>query len=238
MSAPPLSLIVLAYDEEENIGPVLQELHAWIDAHAPGAEVLVVDDGSRDGTAEAARRALAGRPGAVISHGRNRGMGAGIKTGTRAARGEWVTFLPADGQIAPEAVGTLLAAAGPDVDLVLSVYEDRDDGPTRKLLSWGVRALITAVHGVRVRSDGPYLFRRGLLDPDQLPPESFFLNFELPIRARRARLRTRTVTIACRPRRAGHSKTARLGRVVDVGRDLVDLRLRRTRDAWRRALGR
>ena len=61
MSAPPLSLIVLAYDEEENIGPVLQELHAWIDAHAPGAEVLVVDDGSRDGTAEAAPPAAPSR---------------------------------------------------------------------------------------------------------------------------------------------------------------------------------
>jgi hypothetical protein len=82
-----------------------------------------------------------------------------------------------------------------------------------------------------VRSDGPYLFRRRLFVPDELPPDSFFLNFEFPIRAVGAGLTTRTVTIACRPRRAGHSKTAALRKVVTVGRELLDLR-RRSVSRW------
>jgi len=224
-----LSVIVLAFDEEENVEAVLAELFGWLDANVPAHEVLVVDDGSGDATAEAARRALEGRSGQVLRHPINRGMGAGIKTGVAAARGRWVTFLPADGQIAPEAIATLRGASE-DVDVVFSVYDHRDDGAARKVLSWGVRALIRAVHGVRMRSDGPYLFRRALLDPEQLPSDTFFLNFEFPIRVLEAGLRTARVTIECRPRRAGESKTARPGRALGVAKELVALRGRRLRE--------
>lgn len=117
--------------------------------------------------------------------------------------------------------------------MVLSVYDHRDDGLDRKLLSAGVRALITLVHGVRLRSDGPYLFRRSLFLAEQLPPDTFFLNFEFPIRALAARLRVATVTIPCRPRRAGFSKSTGIRRVLGVARDLLDLRVRRLRELAR-----
>ncbi|RLB48851.1 MAG: hypothetical protein DRJ42_22315 [Deltaproteobacteria bacterium] len=238
MSIPDLSVVVLAYNEEENIAPVLEELFAWLDAHEPGAEVVIVDDGSSDATATNAEVALGDRPGRVVRHGDNRGMGAGLKTGVRSARAPWVTFLPADGQIAPDAVGTLRAAADDEVDVVLSVYEDRSDGLHRAFLSFGVRALILAVHGVRMESDGPYLFRRNLFVPEELPPNSFFLNFEFPIRAIGAGLSVRTVTIRCRPRRSGQSKTAAMRKIATVGRELLDLRVRVVRDWARRARGR
>ncbi len=228
---PDLSVIVFAFDEAENIPPVLEELVAWLRAHEPAAEVVFVDDGSRDDTAGAAARALAGFPHRVVRHEVNRGIGAALKTGVRAARGEWITFLPADGQIEPGAIATLREAAR-GVDLVFSVYEDRDDGLDRKVLSAGVRALIRAVHGVTMRSDGPYLVRRRIFDPDDLPPDTFFLNFELPIRAVAAGLPHRVVTIRCRPRRAGSSKSTGLARIAGVARDLVELRRRR----WRRSL--
>lgn len=235
---PPLTVAILAYDEEENLPSVLAELFAYLDAVVPGAEVLLIDDGSTDDTASVAARCLEGRVGRVIRHPDNRGMGAGLKTAAAAARSEWLTFLPADGQIPPEAVGALLAARddGPTADLVLSVYDHRDDGALRTVLSWGVRTLIRAVHGVRMRSDGPYLIRRGLFDPAQLAPNTFFLNFELPIRAGAADLRIRTVTVPCRPRLAGVSKTARPGRALGVAKDLLAMRRRRLRetlDHWR-----
>jgi len=230
VTEPDVSIAVLAFDEEENIGAVLAELFAYLDQQPWAAEVLVVDDGSQDDTAGAAAAALGAR-GRVIRHERNRGMGGGLKSAAVAARGRWLTFLPADGQIPPEAVGTLMAAR-PGVDLVFSVYADRDDGLARKVLSWGVRALIRAVHGVRMRSDGPWLVRRALFDPAQLEPETFFLNFELPIRAQAARMRVATVVVPCRPRLAGVSKTARPGRALGVARDLLDMRRRRLRELW------
>lgn len=229
-SRPLISIVVFAFDEEENIGPVLAELRAWLDAHEPSHEIVLVDDGSRDRTAEAAEKALDGCDHLVIRHDTNRGIGAALKTGVTACRGTFVTFLPADGQIAPEAVGTLLdAQRAHDADFVFSVYDHRDDGLDRKVFSFGVRALIRGVHGVWLESDGPYLFRRRLFVAEQLPPDTFFLNFELPIRAIAAGLRTTKVTIACRPRRAGHSKSTQWHRIVGVARDLFDMRLRRLR---------
>lgn len=237
MSEPSLSIVVLAYNEEENIGPVLGELFTWLDDHEANAEVVIVDDGSADATADRAEEALGKRAGRVVRHGVNRGMGAGLKTGVTHSRAPWVTFLPADGQIAPEAIGTLRGAADDDTDVVLSVYADRSDGLHRAILSFGVRALILAVHGVRMESDGPYLFRRALFVPEDLPPNSFFLNFEFPIRATGAGLSLRTVTIRCRPRRAGQSKTAAVRKVATVGRELLDLRARALREWAKRARG-
>lgn len=236
---PELSVVVLAFDEAENVGPVLGELLAWLAAHEPGAEVVFVDDGSRDGTGERAAEALAGTAHRIVRHERNRGMGAALLSGVRAATGQWVTFLPADGQVPPEAIGALREAQrAHGADVVLGVYAHRDDGGARKVLSAGLRALVRVVHGVRLRIEGPYLFRRELMRPEQLRSETFFLNFEFPIRARAAGLRFAEATVPCRPRRSGRSKVARPGRVARVATDLLALRLERLRRGWRLLRGR
>ena len=232
MTGPDLSVIMFAFNEEANIAPVLTELRTWLAEHEPRAEIVFVDDGSSDQTSAEAANALEGAAHQLLRHETNRGIGAALKTGVRAAKGEWVTFLPADGQIAPDAIGTLRAAASRErADVVFSVYDHRDDGLHRKILSAGVRSLILLVHGVRMRSDGPYLFRHELFDPDKLVPDTFFLNFEFPIRMLGARIPAAVVTIECRPRRSGHSKSTGLKRIIGVAQDLLDLRVRRVREA-------
>lgn len=234
MNEPDLSVVVLAYDEAANVPSVLGELREWLEAYAPDSEIIFVDDGSSDGTHAAAARALEGSSHRLVAHERNRGMGAALKSGVAAASGRWVTFMPADGQIPPEAIGILRQAARNDgADVVLSVYDRREDGLHRKVLSFGVRALIRLVHGVRLRSDGPYLFRRAVFRPERLVPDTFFLNFEFPIRALAAELRIHTVTVPCRPRRHGASKSTGLGRIAGVARDLLALRVRRAREGLR-----
>lgn len=224
-----LSVVVFAYNEAENVPAVLGEIAAW--ARDRGAEVVFVDDGSADETLAAARATLAGTPGAqALGLGANRGIGGALKAGVASATRPWVTFLPCDGQIAPGELDALIARADEgDVDVVFSVYRDRDDGALRKALSAGVRGLIRAVHGVSMRSDGPYLFKRGLFSPRELAPDSFFLNFEFPIRAAQRGTASAVVTISCAPRRAGRSKSAGLRTVGIVARDLVGLKLRQLR---------
>ncbi|HEY0713517.1 MAG TPA: glycosyltransferase family 2 protein, partial [Polyangia bacterium] len=204
----------------------------WVRGRGAPFQLVFVDDGSRDETAAAAREVL--RTGGlseteaqVIRHDRNRGIGAALKTGVRATRLPWVTFLPCDGQIAPSELDALVnAAARDDVALVFSVYRDRDDGWQRTLMSAGIRALIRGMFGVTMRSDGPYLFRRELFDPDLLVPDTFFLNFEFPIRVLRAGRPHQVVAIHCQPRRSGHSKSAGVRRILGVARDLVGFRMR------------
>ncbi len=224
----PLSLVVFAFNEGENVPAVLGEIVAWLRGRGAVYELLFVDDGSTDDTRAAAQQVLADDPrGKVLSHDRNRGIGAALKTGVRAATLPWVSFLPCDGQIAPSELGALCAAAERDqVPVVFSVYRDRDDGLQRTLLSAAIRVLMLGLFGVRMRSDGPYLFKRELFDADVLEPDTFFLNFEFPIRTLRQGVSCSTESIHCSPRRAGASKSTGLRRIVGVARDLLDLRAR------------
>jgi dolichol-phosphate mannosyltransferase len=221
---PEVSVIVFAYDEAESVASMLSELSRFLEQAPFTSEIVFVDDGSTDATAEIARRVL---PDAIhVRHLNNRGMGAALKSGVLACEGERITFLPADGQIPPETIAALHAASR-DRDAAFSVYGSRrNDGVRRKLLSFAVRAMIAAAHGVRIRSDGPYMIRRELFDPAQLEADSFFLNFEVPIRAAAAKLRVAVVESDCRPRAHGHSKSANLRTIARVARDLIGLRLR------------
>ncbi len=228
MAALPLSLVVFAYNEEVNVPTVLPEILTWLRGRGAPFQLVFVDDGSTDRTRAEAERVLTGEPAArVLGHDRNRGIGAALKTGVRSATLPWVTFLPCDGQIpAPELDLLCAAATGQAVPLVFSIYSGRDDGLHRAVLSASVRALIWLMFRVRMQADGPYLFRRELFDPDLLVPDTFFLNFEFPIRAMRDGAAHAVVAIRCIPRRAGHSKSTGLRRIAGVARDLVGLRLR------------
>lgn len=105
-----VSVIIPAYNEGEGIAAALRELIAYVDMEE--TEILVVDDGSTDDTAEQAGAFPEVR---LIRHGRNRGYGAAIKTGARAAEGEIIAWYDADGQHRPE-------------DLVRVVEELREKG--------------------------------------------------------------------------------------------------------------
>jgi dolichol-phosphate mannosyltransferase len=225
-----LSLVVFAFNEVDNLEFVLTEVDQWAQARCERIEVILVDDGSTDNTAEKARTVSIATPIQIIAHEYNRGIGAALKTGTAHARGDWITFMPADGQIDPNSLSALLAhRIEHQLDLVTSVYADRNDGLHRTVLSWGVRTLIRVFHGVAMASDGPYLFRRSDFDSATLKPDSFFLNFEFPIRMLAANKKVGVVTITCRRRLHGHSKSSGIKTILVIGRDLVDLRFRRSR---------
>lgn len=91
-----LSLVIPAYNEEQRLPRTLDTALAWIDSAGIDAEVVVVDDGSSDATGDLARSRLRERRHQVLVHERNRGKGAGLRTGMVAARGEYVLFSDAD----------------------------------------------------------------------------------------------------------------------------------------------
>ena len=76
-------------------------------------------------------------------------------------------------------------------------------------------------------SDGPYLFRRLDFDEALIKPDSFFLNFEFPILFLAAGKRANVVTISCRKRMSGRSKSSGIRTIIVIAKDLVDLRFRR-----------
>lgn len=112
--SPPsleLSVVLPAFNEEEVIGRVLAALRQRLDEEVDlrgRYEILVVDDGSTDGTAEQARRA--GGEVRVVQHPYNIGNGAAVKSGIRHARGRVLVFMDADGQHDPGQVPEFLRA--------------------------------------------------------------------------------------------------------------------------------
>jgi glycosyltransferase involved in cell wall biosynthesis len=105
-----VTIVIPAFNEEAAVGRVVGALRAEL----PGAEVIVVDDGSSDRTAE-----LAGAAGAtVLRHGRNFGYGASLRTGILASERDYVLFCDADGQHSARDVARLIAAAA-ECDMVV-----------------------------------------------------------------------------------------------------------------------
>src|SRR5262245_2842332 len=113
---PPvmLSVVIPAYNEAENIPPVVADTIATLDPALKGRyELLLIDDGSSDGSTEVvdemARRHSCVR---AFHHQKNMGLGEGLKTGYRNSRGEYVTFIPADGEVKADQALKLLQQAG------------------------------------------------------------------------------------------------------------------------------
>ena len=105
-----VSIVIPAYNESEAIADVIGVLRTA----APWREIIVVDDGSRDGTGE--RAAAAGA--SVVTHPYNIGNGAAVKNGIRRATGEYILIVDADGQHPPEDALRLVEKLGP-YDLVI-----------------------------------------------------------------------------------------------------------------------
>ncbi|HUN22729.1 MAG TPA: glycosyltransferase family 2 protein [Anaerolineales bacterium] len=97
MPAPQLTVIIPAYNEAKRIVNGLTQTLNYLHSQAYTWELIVVNDGSRDNTAEIVRSALASEPNArLIDYQPNQGKGHAIRTGVLAATGEWVVFLDAD----------------------------------------------------------------------------------------------------------------------------------------------
>jgi glycosyltransferase involved in cell wall biosynthesis len=97
MCKPYLSIVIPAYNEALRIGPTLEHIRRYLEAKNFTAELIVVDDGSTDGTAEVARQAGASIQGLrIVRNERNRGKGFSVRRGVMEARGELVLFTDAD----------------------------------------------------------------------------------------------------------------------------------------------
>ena len=107
--AVELSVVIPAYNEEQRLGASLERVLAHLRLAHPASEVLVVDDGSTDGTVAVARAAPgAGPPVRVVSLRPNQGKGAAVRAGVMAARGAYILMTDADLSAPIEEVGLLL----------------------------------------------------------------------------------------------------------------------------------
>jgi len=115
-----LSIIVPAYNESSRIGPSLEAIVAYLRGLPLTWELLIVDDGSRDNTAEVVMKQIDGLPEArLIGYHPNRGKGFAVRTGVLASKGQWIVFLDADLSTPPEEIANALRYLKDGDDMVI-----------------------------------------------------------------------------------------------------------------------
>ncbi len=205
-----ISLVLPAFNESAVIARAVSEAEAALALHFERFEILVVDDGSSDDTADEVGRVLGVAPHTrLLRHEDNRGYGAALRTGFEAARFGLVAFTDADCQFDLTEL-VKLARLATDVPVVVGYRARRQDPWRRRFLSWGYNTMARTLLGTRVRDVDCALkvFQREVLAG--LMPESrgFFVNTEMMTLARRRGLEVAEVPVTHRPRAGGVSKVS------------------------------
>jgi dolichol-phosphate mannosyltransferase len=218
-----ISVVVPVCNEAENVEPLVREIHAALAAR--DYEMVFVDDGSTDATADILKRLKGELPTLrVLRHSFRSGQSAAVASGVRAARGPWIATLDGDGQNDPADIPRLIAerdaAANRGVALFMGNRKaSRKDSAFRKLQSAianGVRSSLLG-DGTPDTGCGIKLFSRELFL--ELPRFDHMHRF-LPALFQRHGARVVSVPVSHRPRLRGTSKYGMLNRlwvgIVDI----------------------
>jgi len=204
---PDLSVVFIAFNEEDCLVPVAWEMIDALDAAGVDFELVLVDDGSTDATPEHMATLAACDPRIRLSpNPRNLGIGGALRNGFDAARGRFVTWAPGDGQIAPGSVLELFRRRH-DAPLLTTVYRSRDDAWYRQVISKSLNQMIRLRTGQVAKSGGNYLFARDVWT--RFAPrddDSMMISTAFRKNLRDAGETIIEVEIDARARVAGHSK--------------------------------
>ena len=221
-----LTVFFPAYNEEGIIEKTVRDAARVAAALADDYEIVVVDDGSADRTAEIVERVGASDPHVrVVRHERNRGYGAALRTGFASARFPSVFFSDADGQFDLAELALLLPLLG-SAPVVVGYRIKRNDPPHRLFIAKTYNLIIRTVFGLRVRDiDCAFkLFRRDALDRVRLESSGAFISSELLIKLSQAGVPIVEVGVHHYPRTTGYSKGANVGVIMRTVRDIARLK--------------
>lgn len=227
---PELSVVIPVHDEEDNLRPLWDELRPVLEALGPDFEVVFVDDGSRDRSAEVIRelRRADGRI-RLVQLRQNAGETAASDAGFKAARGRVVVTMDADLQNDPADIPRLLAPLG-DHDAVTGWRVNRGEGDSvvRRLSSRIANGIRNRLSDETIRDSGCTFraFRRECLEG--LVLYRGFHRF-IPTLLRMRGRRVLEIPVRHRPRRAGRSKYGVMNRAFVAFADLLAVRWMKSR---------
>lgn len=180
-----VSVIVPAYNEENSISGTLDKLKAVMKSAAVRYEIIIVDDGSKDKTNDVIKKRF--RDVVLIEHGENKGYGASIKDGIKAARYDWILITDADGTYPIEDVPALLEHV-PGYDMVVGARTKKGVRIPllRRPAKWFLNKMANYLTRTKIPdlNSGFRLFRKDIAERfESLFPDGFSF--------------TTTITIAC-----------------------------------------
>ena len=180
---PAVSAFFLAYNDAPTIAAMVTRAMQTLETFAADYEVIVVDDGSRDATAEILESLVRDHPHRlrIVRHSHNRGYGAAVRSGIAAASKDWVFYTDGDAQYDPREIVFLNERLAPDVDLVNGYKLARSDPFHRKAIGWAYNRAVRFIFGVHLRDvDCDFrLMRRQLFEQIELTSTSGTIGLEM-----------------------------------------------------------
>lgn len=207
-----LSAMVMGYNEAPTLPIVIDELDQILQRHCEDYEIVIIDDGSRDGMgAVADGLAETYEHCRVVHHALNQGLGGVYRTAFREGRKDVLYFLAADGQSDPEVVVPLFLDLLADHHVVLGAPRKRKDPLLSRLFTLGERIVFGVMFPGVPKIGGPCMVRRELLERIPLvcmedQSRGWIVLWELVVRAKRAGYRIAACDIVRRPRKYGKTK--------------------------------
>ncbi|MBI3252608.1 MAG: glycosyltransferase family 2 protein [Candidatus Omnitrophica bacterium] len=212
MAQPSLSVVMPCLNEERNVEEAVRSTLRALDRFGIPGEVIVVNDGSRDKTAEVAGRLASQDPRVrTISHSRPQGIGASFWDGARSAGMDYVTMIPGDNENVPEELLTYFSLTR-DVDMVVPfVYNVEVRSLFRRILSSFYRLIINFSFGTNLNyTNGTVIYNRRALQEIELGSKGFFYQTELLVRLIRAGYLYAEVPYFLKGRKVGTTKAVSL----------------------------
>lgn len=220
-----LSLVLPAYNEAENLEAVVRRSLEVLPSLVEAFEIVVVDDGSRDGTGEIAERLARDDPRVrVVHHAVNRGYGAALRSGFAAAQGDLIMFMDADQQFDPADLAHL-APFVPHADIVAG-YRVRRRDPWQRLVYAAIfNVAMRLLFGIAVRDiDCAFKVLRGdLVRAIDLQMNGALVNTELLAKAQRAGATIVEVGVRHYPRLSGEPSGGSLRVILRAMREVAQL---------------
>jgi len=222
-------VVLPAYNEAENIEPMVAEAVPALEANADDWEIIVVDDGSADETAGATRRVSEREPRVrLVQHAVNQGFGSAVLTGFTSAEKDWIFYTDADRQFVLAELERFVPHME-SADLIAGYRAPRRDPFLRVFYGKGWSALCTLLFGYTVRDVdcGFKLLRREIVQDlaPKIASRGATFSIEWLVRAKRAGYRFVELPVSHRPRVAGSQTGANVRVIVRAFRELVRFRL-------------
>lgn len=210
MSTPLLSVIVPAFNEQWLLEGTVRQLHAALGALAIRFEIVLVNDGSRDGTPAIADRLARELPGVCACHQSNQGIGGAFRTGVAHASGDYIMLWPADMPATPSDLAPFATQFG-RADVIVGVRRRRVAyNPLMRFNAWVYPRLVRSLFGLRVRDvNWIHAYRRALLQQISLTQRGIPMLAEALVKLRDSGATFAEVDVEMKARMGGIASASR-----------------------------
>jgi glycosyltransferase involved in cell wall biosynthesis len=227
-----ISVVIPCFNEEKNIEITVNQTIVFLKKNNVCGEIIIVDDGSKDNTSKIVDelKLTHGNVRAIV-HKKNEGLGQACLTGFNNSNGEWVTWLPGDGQLYPEDMINMCDSTnGVEFAIGMVPITERiaKDNLWRFVLSKSWRFIIKVLLQFDAKDIVGYAFHRKLLSTITLISSTGLLNLEFPIKAIKSGVKVKYYNIRLKPRLSGKSKVNNISTIIKNFWEILKLRISRS----------